>query len=54
MREFARITHSVSGYAGLGLYSNLTQADIDTMWEKLAAGVAGMVNTADLLPLSFN
>jgi hypothetical protein len=40
MREYARVTHSVSAYAGLGYYSNLTDYDIDVIWEKLAAGVA--------------
>lgn len=41
MHEYARITHSLSTYAGLELYSNLTTAEIDTSWEKLAAGVHG-------------
>ena len=41
MTEFARITHSLSTYAGLHIYSNLTTAEIDTVWEKLAAGVSG-------------
>lgn len=41
MTEFARITHSVSGYAGLHAYSNLTSREIDTVWEKLAEGVSG-------------
>ena len=41
MTEFARITHSLSTYAGLHLYSNLTASEIDTVWEKLAAGVHG-------------
>jgi hypothetical protein len=41
MREYARITHSVSAYAGLHLYSNLTEYEIDRMWQLLAAGVVG-------------
>jgi hypothetical protein len=41
MTEFARITHSVSGYAGLHAYSNLSSREIDTVWEKLAEGVSG-------------
>eukprot|EP01046_Picozoa_sp_COSAG06_P006313 COSAG06_NODE_295_length_18175_cov_9.088017_19_plen_233_part_00 len=41
MHEYARITHSLSTYAGLELYSNLTAEEIDTSWEKLAAGVHG-------------
>jgi hypothetical protein len=41
LKEYARITHSVSAYAGLHVYSNLTDSAIETMWEKLAAGVEG-------------
>ena len=37
MREFARITHSLSTYAAV----DSSEADSDTMWEKLVAGVAG-------------
>ena len=48
MREFARITGSVSAYAGLHIYSNLTDSEIDTMWEKLAAGVGGADSDATI------
>ena len=41
MREYARVTHSVSAYAGLHLYSNLTNAEIEVMWDLLVAGVKG-------------
>ena len=41
MREFARVTHSLSAYSGLEFYSNLSSAEIDTMWERLVVGVNG-------------
>ena len=41
MKEFARVTHSLSAYSGLEVYSNLSAAEIDKMWEHLALGVNG-------------
>ena len=42
MREYARITHSVSTFASLSVagWVDLPQATSDIMWEKLVAGVA--------------
>ena len=34
-RMVAQVTHSLSAYSGLELYSNLTASEIDTMWERV-------------------
>ena len=34
-RLVAQVTHSLSAYSGLELYSNLTESEIDTMWERV-------------------
>ena len=42
MKEYARITRSVSTYASPTGYGNLTDATVDALYEKLAAGVDGV------------
>jgi hypothetical protein len=51
MKEYARITRSVTAFASPTGYSNLTDAAVDTMYEKLAAGVHGVPGGAYPVPV---